>query len=532
MPQVLIVELGSQYTQSIGRTLRELGFRSLILPPDRAATWLAKHSEVVRGIILSGGYASTYDAEMPAIPEEVLAIQKPILGICLGHQYLATKLGGKVQQVSEQQGYSDEEIEILEPGDPLFRHVTRRQNTVWMSHGDSVTTLPPGFRRTARGEHCPVAAMSTEDGLRFGVQFHPEVVETECGKEVFRGFLEHCRAERDWSNENQITAIEDDIRAAVPEDTECLLGYSGGKDSSLLAALLGRVLGKRSHLLAIDHGALRKDEDKEIIANAGSLGYANDLWNFRIVYARDRFIPLMHAAGIDSEVKRKAFQPEYALTLAKEAARIGAPMVAQGTLNTDLIESGRRGGAIIKTHHNTGLKIPILNHHPLAEQLRRQGHEFLPQIHPLQELFKYEVEALARALGLPVGIVERKPFPGPGLFCRIFGISATWELIETDRWATYVIEGIMSETGFDKEYSQLVVGLDGSKTTGVKGDKRAYGHAIVYHPLRTADFMTGYGVEVPVDIRRRIKREITQHPDLVRVWSDEMNKPPATTEFE
>lgn len=521
--QILVVDLGSQYTTLIGRSLRDLGVRSIILPPAKAMTWIDAHRDELKGIILSGGAASINELAPEDLPSPILAVNRPILGICLGMHWIARAFGGAVAAVQEQRGYGPEEVEILAINDPLLRRVARARNTVWMSHGDSVINLPPGFERTARGTHGEIAAMSSRDGMVFGVQFHPEVTETECGSEILSGFLELCETELDWEPANIIAGIREEVAKAVAPEERAILAFSGGVDSSTLTAIVGPVLGDRLTCIAFDHGGLRRGEEREIMANAvaAGCGRPGDP-SFTLIECREDFLGAVSAVGTDAEVKRRWFRKVYSSHLEVAAVKHGASVLIQGTLAPDVIESGARGAAsVIVTHHNVGLRTS------------------LRQLHPLSGLFKYEVRELARSLGLPPSIAERKPFPGPGLYCRIVGAPVTAELLETVRWADAEVQRIVADAGIEREFDQLVVALlAGSPVAGIKGDGRAYGPLVVVRAVQTSDFMTARGYRFPPNatdprpIWKQIEKALTKHPGIVGVVPDETDKPPRRTEFE
>lgn len=506
--QILIVDLGSQYTTLIGRTLRELGVRSAIVTPENVEAWLREYQP--KGMILSGGAASIYDLDAPKLAQSVLSEDIPVLGICLGMHWLAKQYGGEVASEPALRGFGAEEIEIVGNPTAIFSCVTRTRNVVWMSHGDSVTRLPAGFRRIAKGKNGAIAAMASEGNRVFGVQFHPEVNETECGREVLCGFLNLCMVESDWKPADVVKAIRNEVAETVPKPWKAVLAFSGGVDSTTLARIVAPVLGSRVLPLAINTGGLRAGEIEEIQQISRDAGC-----QAIIAPWADAFLKAVGEAGTDAEAKRLAFQETYRRALESEAQTFGATHLLQGTLAPDIIESGRKGKAeLIKTHHNL-----------LPET-------WLKPLHPFRDLFKYEVRDLARYLGLPPSITEREPFPGPGLYCRIVGIPVSAELLETVRLADREVRSILAASSYPRSFAQLVVALHGASTVGIKGDRRSYGLAAVIRAVETADFMTCRGHQFPPEIRRAIQHALTKHTLITRVWFDENDKPPATTELE
>lgn len=509
--QILILDLGSQYTLLIRRRMEECGVSSIVLSPKPAARWLTGNDP--KGIILSGGAASVYDKDFEKPPDAVVALigKVPVLCICLGMHWLARLFGGEVERAQDATEYSESCLKYSS-ADPLFKDLKRNGklsgdvSTVWASHGDSVVVMPPAFRQIGWTDSCQFAAISKPP--IWGVQFHPEVEQTECGLAILGNFLGICGAVPDWSPGDIITRIRDEAREVIPKGEKCVLAFSGGVDSSTTAAILGPDLGERLIPVTIDGGNLREGELEEIIANADAVGCRT-----MIVDKSSQFPPEI-AASIDAEVKRRIFQRLYFGVLEDIAQEVGARVLIQGTLAPDVIESGKVGGAShIVTHHNVG-KTSLI------------------RFDPLHDRFKYEVRALARHLGLPPSISERQPFPGPGLFCRIVGISVTPEELGITRWADAKVRTINREDGIENEYSELVVARLGVKTAGVKGDGRSYDYGIGVRAVITSDFMTCWGYQFPPRTRRRIDFELPKHPRVAGVYFSETNKPPARTEFE
>ncbi len=517
-PQILIVDFGSQYTLKIESSLREIGYRSAILGPERAAKWLENNP--VMATILSGGPNSVNDPEAPIIPEAIFKAGVPILAICYGMQAVAKQFGGTVESVEVNRGYSREQV-LLQPSAvaadmALFTHLPKELN-VWASHGDSVTTAPPGFQTIAINEK--TNSISAMIGINNGkpiycVQFHPEVSHTEYGKTMLRNFVtEVCGCESDWKT----GAIVRTIRSKAARDINgrhAVMGFSGGVDSTTLARILAPALGERLHCIVIDGGQLRENEMEEIQRHAIAAGVA-----LTIVDAKKRF-ERAFGKTTDAEKVRKIFRAHYASILRKEARRIGhgdlsRTVLIQGTLAPDRIESGATGGALIKTHHNVNLDTGEL-----------------AQLHPLGDLFKYEVRALARRLKLPKSVSERQPFPGPGLFIRLPGMSKTPENLEIVRWVDARTREILERYGWYNRVSQLVPTYGFHPTVGVKGDARVYKPVAVVRAVKTIDFMTAKGVIFPRSVMEELVLKLTQHKEVSRVFFDPTPKPPGTTEME
>ncbi|MFH1284913.1 MAG: glutamine-hydrolyzing GMP synthase [Candidatus Peregrinibacteria bacterium] len=515
--QILIVDLGSQYTRVIGRTLRELGYRSIILPPDKATKWLTNFKS--NGIILSGGSASVYQDNAPKPPSEILTMEVPILGICYGMQWLARCFGGQVEAHRDKREYG-KAMTHFKLDDPLFQNLKNVESIVWASHGDSVSAVPDHFKIIATpggdvsthvlsGMDLGVSAMSNMKKRIWGVQFHPEVTHTLEGKTILRNFIEGiCGCSKDWWPKDLIHEIQSKVKLAVG-NKRAIIGFSGGVDSTTLTTMLEPILGKNLLAVAIDIGALREGELDEIRFAAKAAGV-----RLKIVRAAGRFQKAIGHAT-DAEVKRKIFSRLYSIILDEEAKIFGADFIIQGTLATDLIESSKSGEAAhIKSHHNA------------IARFKSQ------QIHPLRELFKYEIRDLAKILGLPEQIVNRQPFPGPGLNLRVVGIPPTREKIAVVRWADAKVTSILKKHKLMGKISQLVVALLGVPVVGIKGDARTYKYIIAVRGVVSNDFMTCEGFQIPKKVRAEITSEITKHPEVVQVGFFETNKPPATTEFE
>jgi len=504
--QILVVDYGSQYTLVIGRTLRELRVRSIILPPNKVDGWLKNNSP--KAVILSGSNWSVHNEGAPGLPKTLDVVGKKylILGICYGMQLLSHKNGGKVERPLDHREYGPATV-TLDTTHPLFSGVPKNTQ-VWASHGDTVTKLPKGFNSIATSGG--IAAMSDKNNRVLGIQFHPEVVDTKEGKKILQNFLDMADCKKDWNPSNLIHAIQKEVLDTVGGNEKVILGVSGGVDSTTLAAVLAPVLGKRLICVAIDTGGLRKDEIIELKNNTKSTGVKN----LAVISAGDEFIKNI-GKTIDGEEKRAKFRTVYKRIFEEQIKKAGAKFIIQGTLATDIIESGKIGeSAMIKTHHNVGLNWKV------------------EDLHPFRNLFKYEVRELARTLKLPRTVWERNPFPGPGLFLRIVGTPVSKEKLDLVREADKTVNDILKKHNITKDISQLIVALLGVNSVGVKGDERVYGHSLAIRAVQTVDFMTAKGFYFPEAVMEEITNTLTKHKGIVRVFFDMTPKPPATTEFE
>jgi GMP synthase (glutamine-hydrolysing) len=503
-PQLIILDLGSQYTQVIGRELLKLGHKNIIFNTDSIKEYLKNNKP--KGIILSGGAASVYDTDAPDIPEEIFKVGCPILGICYGMHYIAYREDKSLVSGGEKQAKEYGPIEVALENSALFKGVPQKLK-VWASHGDSVQNIPKGYSVTARSGNTIEAMENIEKGV-YAVQFHPEVIETEDNNLILKNFAENiCGALKDWEAGDAITEIREDVLKKVGNGLVAI-GVSGGVDSTTLAALLAPVMKDKLYAFLIDTGGARQNEIEEVKNTCKRAGIS-----LHVIEAQEEFFKNL-ADVTDAEEKRAKFKETYKSIYKKVIEENKATHILQGTLATDLIESGSLGNAkTIKSHHNVGLDFGVEEISPFA------GH------------FKHEVRDIARAIGLEKEISERKPFPGPGLFVRVVGTPVTPELVEKLRLADNIVTEILKKDPIYAEISQVVVALLGVKTVGVQGDGRTYGYPIVVRCISSTDFMTIKGVELPSELRKSIISEITKH-GFNRVFFDETPKPPATTELE
>ncbi len=512
--QIVVLDYGGQYSQLIARRVRELGVFSELLPHHVALEEVERRRP--RGLILSGGPASVYADGAPKLDQRLLDLGIPVLGICYGMQLIAHDLGGRVEgaEVGE---FGRSELTVNEPG-RLLAGLPREQ-TCWMSHRDTVFAPPPEFAALAASTQSPVAAFESLERGIYGIQFHPEVVHTPYGNQVLERFLtDVCGCEATWSAASIIDEQVERIRARVG-DAKVICGLSGGVDSSVAAMLVHRAIGDQLTCVFVDHGLMRKNEGEQVIAAFRD--------RFRVplvaVDASDRFLGKL--AGVsDPETKRKIIGTEFIRVFEEEASRIearegGVRFLVQGTLYSDVIESGGgTGAATIKSHHNVG---------GLPDDLEFE------LIEPLRALFKDEVRAVGAELGLPDRLVWRQPFPGPGLAIRIVGGEATRERLDTLRDADAILQDEIRSAGLYRELWQSFCVLPDVRTVGVQGDERTYGNVVVIRAVTSDDAMTADWARLPYDLLERIaSRMINEIREVNRVVLDITSKPPGTIEWE
>jgi GMP synthase (glutamine-hydrolysing) len=517
-PTILVLDFGSQYTQLIARRIRETNVYCELHPFDVSPQFIRDFAPI--GIILSGGPASAFAEDAPRAPQIVFELGIPVLGICYGMQVMAAQLGGRVDIAQTREfGYA----ELVTAPCVLFQGIQDRIDSdgkslldVWMSHGDRVDALPPGFNVIAHNAATPLAAMADESRRFYGLQFHPEVTHTLQGKAIIDSFVHDiCGAGHDWNMPDYVQEAIGRIRARVGSD-KVILGLSGGVDSSVAAALIHRAIGDQLICVFVDNGLLRLHEAKQVMETFSR----NLAVNVVHIDASRQFLEQLKGIS-DPEQKRRTIGREFVEIFQQEAAKIeDAKWLAQGTIYPDVIESAgshTQKAGTIKSHHNVG---------GLPESLH------LKLLEPLRELFKDEVRKLGLALGLPHDLVFRHPFPGPGLGVRILG-EVKYEYAELLRQADTIFIEELKNSGWYERTSQAFAVFLPVKSVGVMGDSRSYEYVIALRAVQTEDFMTAHWAELPYTLLAKISsRIINEVRGINRVVYDISGKPPATIEWE
>ncbi len=507
--KIIVLDFGSQYNQLITRRLRDFGIYSELLSHKLTADEIKEINP--KGIIFSGGPNSVYDPNAFKVDPEIFKLGIPILGICYGMQLMSYDLGGKVEKADNSE-YGRADIEVLDDEAVLFKGLPKKQY-VWMSHGDLVTQAPAGFEVTATSKNCPIASIADNDRKFYGVQFHPEVRNSEYGLDILRRFaFDVCGAKANWTMDDFIDMQIDEIRKEVG-DKKVILGLSGGVDSSVTAVLIHKAIGDQLTCIFVDHGLLRKNEADQVMdALSRDLGV-----NIIKVDAADRFLGKLEGVT-DPEQKRKIIGKEFIEVFNEEAKKIkDADYLAQGTLYTDVIESGTDTAQTIKSHHNVG-GLP-----------KKLGFKL---IEPLRKLFKDETRELGEKLGIPHELVWRQPFPGPGLGIRVIG-EITPEKLEIVRESDAILREEIKKAGLDEEIWQYFTVLPGIRSVGVMGDGRTYDYAVAIRAVTSIDGMTADFAKIPWDVLQKISVRIVNEVDHVnRILYDVTSKPPSTIEYE
>jgi GMP synthase (glutamine-hydrolysing) len=509
---ILVLDFGGQYCNLIARRIRELKVYSEIVPCDITPQEIEALNKTmnVKGLILSGGPWSVYEKDAPKFDPQILELGIPVLGLCYGHQMIAFFLKGKVKPGKTKE-YGIAYVSIAKPVGVL--EGLEEKEKVWMSHGDTVYEVPKDFEMIAYTESCPIAAFRHKTKQIYGLQWHPEVVHTENGMKMLRNYVfKVCKCEPNWKPESVIDKAVNEIQEIVGNGT-AIIGLSGGIDSSVATFMAAKALGKRLLAIYVDHGFMRLGETECVETTFKNLGV-----NIVAVHAEDRFLKRLEGV-VDPERKRKIIGEEFIRVFEEAARKIAADYLIQGTIYPDRIESGfRKHSDTIKTHHNVG---------GLPEKI-----EFKAIIEPLRDLYKDEVREVAKIMGLPNELVNRQPFPGPGLAVRMIG-ELTKDRLDLLRKADKIVTDEIETAGLGECLWQYFAVLTETKSTGVKGDSRAYGFTIAVRIVESKEAMTAGFARIPYEVLEKISTRITNElPQVTRVVYDITHKPPATIEWE